>query len=310
MEFPHRTLGGSSRCRPALQPLRRHYFRSPSIVGRSPAATRTSATPPIIPYNSKRNSGFPKGLWFLATYTWSKLLTDSDYIQASSLSNGLLGATGVISPYQRSRNKALSIDDVPNTFNFSTLYDLPVGRGKRFLNTTSGLVNRVLGGWQLSTLIKISSGTPYFFRSSNCNVPASICCRLHSLADCGCRSVPAKSEQLRSQPKGRCSARQRFRTRTPSISISATGRASALCAAPGFRIQDISIIKNIPLTERVGLRFQAEFFNAWNQHIFVCETRCFGSTAFDTDIASPTFGQWNGNVSTPRNIQFALKLMF
>jgi hypothetical protein len=58
------------------------------------------------------------------------------------------------------------------------------------------------------------------------------------------------------------------------------------------------------------MRFQAEFFNAFNQHIFVCETRCFGSTAFDTDIASPTFGQWNGNVSTPRNIQFALKLLF
>ena len=33
-------------------------------------------------------------------------------------------------------------------------------------------MDRVIGGWQLSTLIKISSGTPFFFRSSNCNIPA------------------------------------------------------------------------------------------------------------------------------------------
>ena len=112
-----------------------------------------------------------KGLWFLATYTFSKLLTDSDYIQSSSLANGNLGATGVISAFQRSRNKSLSIDDVPHTFNFSTLYELPFGKGKRFLNS-GGAMDRVIGGWQLSTLIKISSGTPFFFRSSNCNIPA------------------------------------------------------------------------------------------------------------------------------------------
>jgi len=34
------------------------------------------------------------------------------------------------------------------------------------------------------------------------------------------------------------------------------------------------------------------------------------ATGFDTDVSSPTFGQWNGNVSTPRNIQFAMKILF
>jgi len=257
----------------------------------------------------KAEQRFAKGLWFLATYTWSKLLTDSDYIQASSLSDGLLGATGVISPYQRSRNKALSIDDVPHTFNFSTLYDLPVGRGKRFLNTTSGLVNRVLGGWQLSTLIKISSGTPYFFRSSNCNVPDQFA------AGCIPSQIAGVDPFLQSPnsfdpAKGPLLSPAAFQDPNSFNFDFGNGPRISSLRGPRFSNTDISIIKNIPLTERVGLRFQAEFFNAWNQHIFVCETRCFGSTAFDTDIASPTFGQWNGNVSTPRNIQFALKLMF
>jgi hypothetical protein len=248
-----------------------------------------------------------KGLWFLATYTFSKLLTDSDYIQASSLANGNLGATGVISAFQRSRNKALSIDDVPHTFNFSTLYELPFGKGKRFINT-GGVVDRVIGGWQLSTLIKVSSGTPFFFRSSNCNIPAQF--------EVGCIPSQTGSDPFLQSPnnfdpgKGPLLSQAGFQDPSSfNFNFGDGPRVSSL-RGPRFSNTDISIIKNIPITERVGMRFQAEFFNAFNQHIFVCETRCFGSTAFDTDIASPTFGQWNGNVSTPRNIQFALKLLF
>jgi hypothetical protein len=248
-----------------------------------------------------------KGLWFLATYTFSKLLTDSDYIQASSLANGNLGATGVISAFQRSRNKALSIDDVPHTFNFSTLYELPFGKGKRFINT-GGVVDRAIGGWQLSTLIKVSSGTPFFFRSSNCNIPAQF--------EVGCIPSQTGTDPFLQSPndfnpaKGPLLSQAGFQDPSSfNFNFGDGPRVSSL-RGPRFSNTDISIIKNIPITERVGMRFQAEFFNAFNQHIFVCETRCFGSTAFDTDIASPTFGQWNGNVSTPRNIQFALKLLF
>jgi hypothetical protein len=78
----------------------------------------------------------------------------------------------------------------------------------------------------------------------------------------------------------------------------------------GYRNQDISLIKNTKITEMVGLQFRMETFNTWNWHSFNCTTRCFGSTAFDMDVSSPTFGTWNGNVSTPKNFQFAMKLIF
>jgi hypothetical protein len=256
----------------------------------------------------KAEHRFSSGLWLLTSYTFSKLLTDSDYIQNSSLTNGNLGAAGVISPYERKRNKSLSIDDVPNTFNFSTLYELPVGKGKRFLNR-GGIMDKILGGWQLSTLVKISSGTPFFFRSSNCNVPSQL--------DVGC--IPSQIAGVNpflqdannyDPGKGPLMNRAAFQDpNTFNFNYGDGPRISSL-RGPRFTNEDISFIKNLRITERVGLRFQAEFFNAWNQHIFVCETRCFGSTAFDTDIASPTFGQWNGNVSTPRNIQLAMKLLF
>jgi hypothetical protein len=70
------------------------------------------------------------------------------------------------------------------------------------------------------------------------------------------------------------------------------------------------LLKNIRISERVGFQFRAEFFNIWNWHIFACQTQCFGSLAFGNDIASPAFGEWNGSVSAPRNIQMGAKILF
>lgn len=256
----------------------------------------------------KAEHRFSNGFWLLTSYTFSKLLTDSDYIQSSSLSNGNLGASGVISPYERHRNKSLSIDDVPNTFNFSLLYELPVGKGKRFLNT-GGIVNALLGGWQISTLLKISSGTPFFFRSSNCNVPSQFAVGCIPTQIAGVN--PFLQDPSSYDPsKGPLLNRDAFQDPNSFNFTYGDGPRISSLRGPTFENTDISFIKNTRITERIGLRFQAEFFNTWNQHIFVCETRCFGSTAFDTDIASPTFGEWNGNVSTPRNIQLAMKVIF
>jgi len=69
-------------------------------------------------------------------------------------------------------------------------------------------------------------------------------------------------------------------------------------------------VKNTRVTERVGIQFRAEFFNIWNWHVFACQTQCFGGLAFVNDIGSQAFGDWNGAVSAPRNIQFGAKLLF
>jgi hypothetical protein len=162
---------------------------------------------------------------------------------------------------------------------------------------------------QVSTLVKISSGTPFFFRSSTCNVPSQF--------DVGC--IPSQISGVNpflqdpnnlDPGKGPLLNSAAFQDPSSFNFTYGDGPRISNLRGPRFENQDFSLIKNLRITERIGLRFQAEFFNVWNQHIFVCETRCFGSTAFDTDIASPNFGQWNGNVSTPRNIQLAMKLIF
>jgi hypothetical protein len=117
----------------------------------------------------KAEKRFSQGLYILSSYTLSKLLTSSDGVQMDAATWS--GSHGVVSPFERRRNKGLGINDTPQTFALSLIYQLPFGAGKRFAGS-SGILNQVVGGWQLSTVFRATSGVPFFFRSGNCNVPS------------------------------------------------------------------------------------------------------------------------------------------
>jgi len=122
-------------------------------------------------YNSlqlKAEKRFSHGVWMLASYTWSKTITDAE--SAQSATTGWSGLTGVISPFERKRNKSLASSDVPQILAVAFTYQLPFGTGKRFLSKGS-LADKVVGGWELTSIIRDSSGQPMFFRSGNCNIP-------------------------------------------------------------------------------------------------------------------------------------------
>jgi hypothetical protein len=50
--------------------------------------------------------------------------------------------------------------DIPHAFKLNAIYDLPFGEGRRWANTTNGLVNRLVSGWQLGLFSRLQSGTP------------------------------------------------------------------------------------------------------------------------------------------------------
>ncbi len=259
-------------------------------------------------YNSfqlKVEHRISNGLWFLGAYTLSKLITTADTVQSVSLTGG---PEGVISPFERQRNKALSLDDVPQILQVSFLYDLPIGRGKRFVNV-GGPVDKILGGWQVVSLFRVSSGLPFWFRSSYCNVPEAFSVACIPAQITGTNPFLQRPDAF-NPDNGPLFNLAAFQPQSVFNFNYGEGPRISNLRGPGYRNQDISLIKNTRLTEKLGLQFRAEAFNAWNWRSFNCETRCFGSTAFDMDIASPTFGQWNGNVTTPRTIQFALKFLF
>ncbi|MEO8649118.1 MAG: carboxypeptidase regulatory-like domain-containing protein, partial [Acidobacteriota bacterium] len=69
---------------------------------------------------------------------------------------GTARASGDINNYEADRGS--NSFDVRNTFNFSAVYDLPIGKGKRFDMGSIG--NALLGGWEIGSIINARSGVP------------------------------------------------------------------------------------------------------------------------------------------------------
>jgi hypothetical protein len=238
---------------------------------------------------------FSHGFWVLVSYTYSKFLSTGDTQAGSIVRNSGYG------PFLQRRAYALDADDVPHTLVGTLLYDLPVGKGKRFLNT-GGAVDRLLGGWQLTTIFRGQSGTPFSFSSSVCNIPSQFYMSCHPAV------LPGGNPWAQSKSGS-------FNTSSPLFNVAAFEPSSAFNFYPGaaaarlnlrgfpFYNQDIGLMKTIAFKERIRFSVGAQFLNAWNWHSFTSGLTFSGSQTFNTDVASASFGMWTGAVSAPRNIQ-------
>lgn len=246
----------------------------------------------------------------LVSYTFSKLLTTVDSTQPS---NEVGVTSAVFSPHQQQRNWSLAAGDTPNTLAVTFVYHLPFGNGQRWLSNSHGFVNSLLGGWESSGVFHASSAPPFIFRSSACNVPAQF------VASCVPGILPganpfaqSESQFNPSKPLFNIDAFQNpSNTNNFSFYLGDGSRVSNLRGFPYYN-QDFALMKNISITERLKFQLRAEFFNLWNWHIFQAQGNSFSenTSAFSTDVGSPSFGLWNGSVTAPRTIQLAGRVTF
>lgn len=261
-------------------------------------------------FQLKFEKRYSNGLYTLLAYTHSKLLTSvGGSTQAGATTwNGSTG--GVISPFELHRNKSLAADDVPNVFSLALVYELPMGKGKKFLNSVP-VVSRILGGWEVTSTIKVSSGTPFWFRSGTCNIPSQF--------RVACVPAVLNGQNPFAQNLGS------FDPNKPLFNSAAFEPATAFNFYDGagpritnyrgfpFHNVDIGIAKRTRITERVSFILRGEAFNAFNMHVFTCTNggnQQGGCQPFNTDIISADFGKWNGSVSAPRNIQLVGRFEF
>ena len=106
------------------------------------------------------NKRFSDGLSLVANYIWSKQLTDAD-ASTRGIPN-LIGAGvggGVAQDnFNRRLEKSYGVIDTPHVFKLTASYDLPFGKGKKFLR--GGLLDRIAGGWTLGSYMYAQSGFP------------------------------------------------------------------------------------------------------------------------------------------------------
>ena len=177
------------------------------------------------------------------------------------------GLQGVISPFEQERNKAMAVTDTPHVLSVAFVYELPFGEGKKWANT-GGLANALVGGWQVSTIFRYSSGLPFFFRSSFCNVPGQF--------RAGCIPAIVNPSAVFAQDKGNFDPDAGPLFNAGGLRVG--GRVQLLLRARqprrgdvrgfGFHNQDLSFIKNTRMSGNTNLQFRVEMFNVWNWHIF------------------------------------------
>lgn len=255
-------------------------------------------------FQLKAEHRFHSGLWALLTYTNSKLITNSDNTE------NIFNPT-YFSPFDVERNRSLAIEDVPQAINIASSYELPFGRGKRWLN--DGVMNVIFGNWAVNGIFRAQSGIPYQINSSFCNVPTQL------VNYCSPALLPGASPFLQSQTH--------FDPNQPVLNVNSFEPASSFnfytgqgprvqdFRQPGYSDFDLGLEKSIQITERVRFQIRGDAFNIFNQHHFnnvgtFLLSGGTGGAAFNTDVASPDFGKWNGGVTTPRNIQVAARISF
>jgi hypothetical protein len=165
-----------------------------------------------------------------------------------------------------------------------------------------------VAGWQISSVFRISSGVPFYLRSSQCNVPSQFAA--------ACIPAVLSGANPFAQSKGN------FNPDMPLLNAASFESPNAFnlyfgegprisnIRGFGYHNHDFALSKSTHINERTSLEFRGEFFNVWNWHSFVCQQFCAGSLAFYNDVSSPNFGMWNGSVSAPRNIQLSMKINF
>jgi hypothetical protein len=270
---------------------------------------------------AKLEQRFHNGLNILASYTFSKTLTDADVIQPywSTLQNG--GA--VQDPENLRGEKAVSAEDVPNNFVVSYIYELPVGTGKHFLGNASKPVNALIGGWTISGIQHYENGQPISIYGATGIPGKNSSVRFNRVAGQPVKNPNYKNPLLFNSTSHatacdtgyfNCNAfydPNLFANRDPN-GVGPTGegnpwqfgtmpRNSADIRGFGYYDEDFGISKLFPIGERIKIDFRGEMFDAFNRHIF---TR----PVSDPDAGVLNSGQIGGLQLGPRNVQFHLKI--
>jgi Carboxypeptidase regulatory-like domain len=251
------------------------------------------------------------GIYALIAYTYA-------HTHDNGLSDGLgssIGATYYPLPNFNHLDWALSQINLNNDFTASVIYDLPFGRGKHFGSDWGGALNTILGDWQATTIVKITSGFPVFVVNSNNGSGVNFENNGNSLNRPDIVGNPNKAGAVAANPT--CNAPARVHNTIDWFNPCAFAQAAAgelgdasrtPLSGPDFVNTDFSVIKQFRLPwEGMGLNFRAEFFNLFNHPQFALPVSAIGYADIN---AGKQFGPITSTVNNPRLVQFALKLTF
>lgn len=260
---------------------------------------------------------FSNGMNFLANYTWSHCRGDAGDPLNGGTGEGYrapyLPGFGIQGDYQNCDY------NIFNVFHLSGGYELPFGKGKRFLAQAGGVTNQIVGGWQGVWNLTAEGGQPLTIGCPTTTENSFGCTALivPGVNPYGSLGVDGfLNPKAFAQPCPAPGYSQPSTCVNVGTGLGLLGGADTQVVGPGVTRLDFSVFKNFQLSERAHLEFRGEFFNILNHPTFNAPN--FGgngvvSVSGSGNFLSTNFGKIGSTrfpFQDPRQIQFALKLYF
>ncbi len=233
---------------------------------------------------------YSTGLTFQGSYVLSKLITDAD---------SYTGDNAALDHYNRRLEKSIGQFDQTHSLKFSYVYELPFGRGKRWLNR--GPQANLLGGWRISGTHYYSSGNPLELTNNNV---------YNIFNGRGAAAVQAYDGWIVNNDNPNWLGSDRFLQPKPFFGPQPANRlGNSTRHNPKARsfpnyAENIAVAKSFGFGERFRIDLRGEAFNLLNR------TRFSTATGGFRNLDDPNFGRVRAQINEPRRMQLALKLYF
>ena len=260
-------------------------------------------------FQAKLQKQYSNGISLLGSYTWGHSIDDA----TSAVTMGTGGSSGDYYDFYRNArdlkaDRGNSFFDIRHRLVVNYLYDLPIGKQHIIGRKWNNGLNQVLGGWQVGGIVQYQSG--FHFTAVTYNDPSN-----SDIYDYSGTAIP----DLIGKPYDFSYGQSQQAAEGCPV-----GHQSLLCwvnpaafgypnpgefgnegrnglVGPNLFTWDFSTYKNFKINERLRTEFRGEFFNFTNHTNFSLPNNTFGD---------PSFGQITSTSGSPRDIQFALRLVF
>jgi Carboxypeptidase regulatory-like domain/TonB dependent receptor-like, beta-barrel/TonB-dependent Receptor Plug Domain len=314
--------------------------------GRGSSQANTEGNSHYHALQTKVEKQFKGGLNFLATYTFSKVMTDAnDLLNGGSVgvnNNGGAQGGGIngyrapdVPGFGIQADSRLAAFDIRHVFHFSGSYELPFGKGRHFLSQAGGVTNQIVGGWQVLWIATLQGGQPIQLSCASQTASGLGCgalftgeplkLGLHDVTIPDSSGNPKKYLSWFGNPAaftqacvlgaGGVPIAGKPAGCVPMTGNDALGGVTQV-PGPGFHRLDFSIFKDFPIKERYRLQFRSEIFNIFNHPNFNAPgfggngVVAIGGSANFTDVNFGRIGSTRDAPYDARQIQFALKFYY
>jgi Carboxypeptidase regulatory-like domain len=235
------------------------------------------------------------GIGFLADYTRSVCM--DDYRNILGLSENQFNRAPTLAGFGLTKDYSYCGNDVPNILHASGVWQLPIGKGRAFGNSMSGVADAIVGGWSTQWIITSQSGFPFTIGCATGTMSGNFQCYApvsgNAYAHKGSHGIaPFLNASAFVQPPAASTIGQ--------TDFAPLGGPWNQVHGPAYNDVDFSVFKRFRTTERTTLEFRAEFFNLFNHPNF-------GANLESSNYNNANFGFISNTRGIGRETQLALK---